>query len=251
MKTENLNNLAEKVIKTIEEKNIKPRPKWEFVLKNYFIWTVAVLALIIGSLAFAIIIYLIKSSDWELYQQINDGWLKFIILSLPYFWLFIFIALILLAYYNFKHTKKGYKYHLHLIVIITFILSLTGGSLFYTFGLGQYIDNIFEQQIPIYRQLMAHRYKVWQHPENGLLAGRIEKIISSNIFTLRDLNNKYWTVIHLTSQPVFEIKPELRIKMVGQIIDLNTFQAEIIKPLWPMRKGMGWRTRHLINERKK
>ncbi len=251
MKTNHLNNLAEKIIKTIEEKKIKPRPKWEFVLKNYFIWAAAIITLIIGGLAFAVIIYLIRNSDWEIYQQINSSWLEFIILSLPYFWLLTFMALIAMAYYNFKHTKSGYKYRFHLIVVVVFLLSLTGGSLFYVFGLGEYVDKVFEEQIPVYHQLMAHRYKIWQQPENGFLAGEVEQIISPEKFKLEDLNGNQWLVSYQMDSKQWQIKPGLRVKIIGKITSDNHFQAEIIKPFGYPHKGIRQLHGYLMHERKK
>ncbi len=251
MKTANSNNLAEKVIKTIENKNIKPRPKWEFVLKNYLIWTLAALALIVGSLAFAVIIYLIRNSDWDLYRQISNGWLEFVILTLPYFWLLVFIFLTLLAYYDFKHTKRGYKYRFHLIVMVTLIISLLGGIVFYNSGWAAYIDNVFEEKIPVYRQLTAHRYRIWQRPESGFLAGQIKKIINAHSFTLKDLNGKLWTITYYKKPAIMELKAGLKIKMIGKLTMPNKFEAAVIRPLGRMmHRGMG-RPKHLLNERMK
>ena len=54
--------LSEKIFKQIQEKNIKPKPKWEFVIKNWLILVSGFLFLIISSLVFAVIIYLIQNS---------------------------------------------------------------------------------------------------------------------------------------------------------------------------------------------
>jgi len=225
-------NIIESVLATIKKKHLKPRPRWEFVLKNYFIWALTALTLIVGSLAFAVIIYLIKNNDWDLYRQINDGFLEFIILSLPYFWLIFLASFVLLAYYNFKHTKIGYKYHFHLILGATILISLLAGILFYNIGLGHAIDSVFNQKFPVYRRLMLQRAKIWDQPDKGLLFGIIQSVQEPNALQLQDLKNKSWLVIYRQAHfpPQLILKPGLRVKIFGQKINQNTFRAQHIRP---------------------
>ena len=81
---------------------------------------------------------------------------------------------------------------------------------------------------------MLHRHKVWQQPDRGLLFGTIQVIHNNQQFKLRDLEQKDWTIFHSQSQnmprPIILV-PGMRIKTLGNQIDQNSFQAEIIRPL--------------------
>jgi heme/copper-type cytochrome/quinol oxidase subunit 2 len=114
MKTE---ELSQKVLETIKDKHLKPKPKWEFMLKNYIIWILSITSLVVGSFAFAVIIYMVRNSNWDLYQNLSGNLLGLILASLPYFWFIFLIIFILISYYNFRHTKSGYRYKFYLIVV--------------------------------------------------------------------------------------------------------------------------------------
>ncbi len=243
-------NIVESVLKIIEKQHIQPRPKWEFMLKKYFTWTLTAITLIIGSLSFAVIIYLIKNNDWDLYKEIPDSLPQFILLTLPYFWLIFLILFILLIYYNFKHTKQGYKYGFNLIIGSTILLSILAGTFFYNLGLGQVIDKVFDERIPIYRQLMLHRHKAWHQPDKGLLFGTIETAPENYQFKLRDLEHKSWLIIYSADnlpRPIILI-PGMRIKALGHQIDQDSFQADILRFLRPSPDKMFFmRLRHMAN----
>lgn len=233
-------DITQTVLETIKDKKIIPRPKWEFVMKNYFIWTVSIISLIIGSFAFAVIIYMFKNNDWDLYQQIGKNLLNFTLATLPYLWLIFLSLFIFLAYYNFKHTKSGYKYKLNLVIGGSIITSIILGILFYNIGFGQAIDNIFDEKIPVYRRLMMHRAAIWHQPDKGLLFGTIESIQAPDRFKLRDLKNNPWIVIHPSKdlRPLLILNQGLRIKIFGEKINDDSFKAKEIRPLRKIPKKM-------------
>jgi len=90
-------NISQKVLEAIKNQKIVPKPKWTFLLKENLMWAFGIASLIVGGLAFAVIIHMVRNNDWDVYQDISGGLLQFILLTLPYFWivflaLFIFIA---------------------------------------------------------------------------------------------------------------------------------------------------------------
>src|SRR3989339_675703 len=100
-----IENLAQKIIHTIEDKKITPRPRWKFLLKNYSLWTLFGIATVIGSLAVSIIIFLLRHNEWE-YLPHNNIWITMFSI-IPLFWVIVLIIFVALASYNIRHTNKG------------------------------------------------------------------------------------------------------------------------------------------------
>ncbi|MFH1456895.1 MAG: hypothetical protein ABIF17_02135 [Patescibacteria group bacterium] len=228
--------LSQKVLETIQNKNIKPEPKWKYALRSWLIWVLSAISLILSSLAFAIIIYLLKNNDWELRNKVSRSIFEFIFLSLPYFWVIFVVLVIILVYYNFLHTKKGYKYKWHIIIFVSLFASIVLGILFYSFGIGQVVENELNSHLFIYQKMMRHRLDMWQRPERGVLPGRILRIKSDNEFYLIDLKGHGWNV-HCEDN--LSIKEGQEVKMIGESIGQDNFKAMQIRPMRPwILKGM-------------
>ncbi len=237
--------------KTILEKikNIQPKAKWKFILKNYLAWIFGALSLLIGAITTAVIIYIIQNNDYGLYRLAHPSPLNMVAKTLPYFWIISLIIFIIIVYYNLKHTKKGYKLELYKISIIVILASIFLGIIFYNLGLGEKIDHGFSQRLPFYRQMMRPRQMIWLETEQGLLAGKIINLKNPENFTLLDLNNQEWEVIKLENNQLplppnffpnnFNLQIGLDIKAFGKKIDQNHFQAFIIRPLKPSFPGPG------------
>ncbi len=190
-------NLTQKIIEKIEQHKLKPKPKWEFILKEYFVWALATISLIIGSLGFAVVIYMIKNNDWDLYDRVSPSLFSFVFASLPYFWIILLAIFILLVYYIFRQTKAGYKHRIVLIFIFSIVLSILLGTIFYSTGLGAKLERQFDERLPIYRRLMDTRMRMWDRPkDSGILAGRILNILNQQELNLEDLHNRHWIVIY-------------------------------------------------------
>ena len=234
-----MQDLSQKVIETIKDKHLKPKPKWQFLLKDSVFWGVGILAILIGGLSFAVIIYMFVNSDWDVYSQLSNNFLSFFLLVLPYFWLIILGIFILIAYYNLKHTKKGYKFSLKSISLFVLAISIILGIFWYNIGLGQAIDNALSNRIPVYRQYinrMQQRADMWQQPDKGLLVGIVTELeIEGSILKIKDPQGKEWNIVadRETLAPLLlssvNIEGNLPIIVMGQQIDDNQFQAEMIR----------------------
>src|SRR3989339_797248 len=98
------NNIPNQVLEKI--KNIKPTPRWQFLLRDYSV-------------------------------------LKFLLITLPYFWLVFLLLFLLAAYYNFKNTKQGYKFPFYKISLISILSSMLIGVFLYNLGIAQAIEDSF------------------------------------------------------------------------------------------------------------
>lgn len=231
-------DLIREVLEKIKAKNIKPKPKWEFIFKEYLIWILAGFSLLVGSLAVAVIIHMIRNNDWDLYRKVSGGLAPFIFATPPYFWLLILAAFIALAYYNFKHTKSGYRFSLRLLVAGSILASVFLGIFFYNVGLGWTIDKVFSAGLPFYDRLIFHRRMIWDRPEKGFLAGKIISDLGGGDFRLKDLDDKIWMVHRQISSTTPWVRSRERemIKIIGEPVDGFNFRVKQIRP-W---SGCGW-----------
>jgi len=234
-----MKNISNEVLKKIKDNNIKPKPRWYFITKNYFIWSIFGISIILGSFAFSMVLFIIKQLDWDIYHYIGDSFLKTVFISLPYLWLIFLILFTGVAYYNFIHTKRGYRFKFISILLISLIISIILGTGLYFNGFSERLENVFLEKIPYYNRLVYSCEEQWMQPKRGLLAGTIIEIgLPENNFMLMDLNNNHWKIE--ASKVIWKgkIAPAtgLKIKLIGKLIDANNFKAMEIRP-W--QKGQG------------
>jgi len=210
-----------KILEKIKKEHIKPKPRWEFLLKNYAIWIIFTSAVIIGSLATAVVIFMATHYNYV----VTENFLTEILIKLPYFWFIILIVFILIAIYNLKHTKKGYKYNIFLIIFLSIISSLIIGSIIYAFEGGEQLEDIFYRRVPFYQKIMQYRGKMLLHPEQGVIPGVIIEINGDDII-VQDFRGTVWNITTSTEQLIIG----QRIHLIGEMINELEFEIKKIEP---------------------
>lgn len=236
-------SLATRILARIKTNKISPKPRWQFLLKNYVVWSAGILSLIIGAAAVSVLIYLFKYNNWDIYDQTHKSLWEFFLLTLPYFW-FVFLGLfVFVVYYNLKHTKHGYRYPLYAIILTPIALSVILGSGFFLIGWGEKIDNVLGRQAPLYNHLINRQLAFWFNPEEGRLAGIVVYLAEGGeeIFYLIDPAGDNWKISNRFDQRPDQRFPEFLkigepVNLVGRIIAEGEFQAAIIRPLMPGRE---------------
>ncbi|MFZ4631628.1 MAG: hypothetical protein ACOYL8_00280 [Patescibacteria group bacterium] len=222
-----------KLLAKIKECKICPKPRWQFLLKDYTVWLAGILSLIIGSAAISVMIYLFKFNDWEIYEQTKKSFLEFFILTLPYFW-FVFLGIfVLIISYNLKHTKSGYRYTTFYVIGASVILSIILGTIFFFAGLGEKLDNILGSQAPFYDQVINRHVDFWSKPSEGRLSGVVIGIDDGGKFILIDRGGEEWLVNTEKSQPFTKeiIIISQPIRLLGEETDDHEFSAVKILPM--------------------
>lgn len=231
--------IGQKVLDKIKSKSVKPEPRWKFLLRDYSVWGLVGFALVIGAIAASVVFYMIFENDWEVYQNIENSIFRFVFYTLPYFWILVMILLIIVADYNFKNTKHGYRYRASVVVLSTFILSIAIGFVLHFWGgLGKTIDDTFAEKMPIYEKTfhkMSSRKRMWMNPEKGLLLGKITDVEDAKVptfFQLEDLSQTLWNVniAEAKFKDILEIKIGEGIRVAGVNIGENEFKAHIVFP---------------------
>jgi hypothetical protein len=230
-----MEKLCDKVLCKIKEEKIEPKPRWFFLARDYCIWSAFLFSVIVGSLAFCVVLAVSINNDWDIYGHLGRTFFQHLIFSLPYLWIILLALFLWLAYFNYKHTRKGYRYHAYTIFGLSIVSSIVLGSIFSASGMGTRIDRFLDQSIPNFKAVnccQTHE-KDWDQPEKGLLGGRIKDVVSQNDFQLEDFNGAIWLVQESAGTVVFEplrVSVGEEVKIIGREQQENVFWAEEIRP---------------------
>lgn len=240
-----IKQIGESALEIIKQKKISPKSKWQCLLYGRMAWALSLVFIVIGALAFSVVIYMVKNNDWDMYSHLGDSLVEFIIVTLPYFWIVLLILLICLAFFSSKFTEKGYRYRLVTLLSVGLLLNIGLGIIFYSIGFGRVIDSYLEDKVPVYNYMLINKAKMWTQPEKGLLAGLIISADKDQLI-IKDYKGNLWNIElaeNIIIKGRIEIVVGLKINIVGEKQDNNNFLAKEIRPLLGrgLRDGRGMR----------
>jgi hypothetical protein len=228
-----MTKLSEGIVGKIKQDNIAPAPRWHFLLKSYVFWGLLVISILLGSLSFSVIAHLVAIGDFDIFLYLQKNIMTSVVMLLPYFWLMSLAIFALVAYYNWKHTRLGYRFKRRWIFISSVVISTTLGSIFYAFGMGNAIDRIMVRALPFY-DLSKHsaRNELWLQPENGLIMGKIVSVDdATNQITIQDVQGNNWNIDENEILPMIgePIRKGKIVKVVGKKSGKNNFTAKEVR----------------------
>ncbi len=234
-----MENFSDKVLETIKQKDIKPRPKWYFLARDFTLWFLVILTTFLGGLAFSLILLFLRFQQLGLNYPRPLGKLDWLLASIPYAWLIVFFLLISVIYFNLKHFRKSYKYPAYVLIIASLLGSVIIGFITVGFDGHRQMNEEFSRRLPFYGPVFDARLNSWDHPNNGALSGRVESLGAGG-FILNDLHGHKWQIIFNQqdnfSKKTQEIKINQRVIINGQIVDQGIFLAEEVLP-WEGCRG--------------
>lgn len=227
-----MSELSDKTLKTLKERKITPEPCWHFIVKNYALWSLFLVSIIIGALAVTTIIFMLTDHDWDVYKYLDRSFFEHVFALLPYFWIAVFSLFIVIADYSLKNTYRGYRCGTLSVVGGSILLSALLGILLFMGGIDSEIHQIFSRQVPFYNSLVYVKEDVWTNAEKGLLGGELVNIENFNDFTLQDLNGKIWQIKGENLLWPYSSLPQKgeKVKLIGQVGGSNIFFAKIVRP---------------------
>lgn len=225
-------DISEKTLKKIEEENITPKARWRFLLRDYSIWLFFAISVGVGALAVSTIIFMLTSNDWDIYEYLDRSLFEHIFVSMPYFWILILLSFILVAYADFKYTRRGYRYEMYLIILGSVVMSLLLGLVIFFSGFGESVHNIFMEQVPFYNNLVSDKREVWSNPQKGLLGGQIIEVKDQDEFMVKDFTGRIWTI---EKEGIEFFNPELvrdgnEVELIGRLGPDNIFFVKEMRP---------------------
>lgn len=242
------NDFDQKLVAKMKEGGMAPKPRWHFLLKDSVIWASGTLSLLIGAAAVSIMIYLFQDNGWEVREQTHKSLWEFFLLTLPYFWIIFLGLFIFTLYYNLKHTKRGYRYPVWVIIVTSILVSVILGCFFALLGLGEQVDNILGERVPLYSQVVNRHMDFWFNPDEGRLAGIVTIKNDDNSFNIQDPRGDDWlVVVNADGFSAVPLPINQPVDLIGRILAENQFQADVIRLVRP---GRGFFARPEIRSRR-
>jgi len=227
-------DFSKDILERIKKEQIKPKSKWHFVLKDSVVWFVFAVSIVFGALSFSVILHFWEINDWDAYYRVNENFLAFVLLTMPYFWLVCFLLFVSVAYLYLRHTKTGYRLEFAKVVIWNLVLSLVFGAVLYSVGAGRQVENEFAKRASFYNDIRNGQEGVWLRPEQGVIIGKVMEIAADgNFLELDDPRQVVWTV-DVSGAEYFQgfiIREGFMIKVFGKKGEDNFFVAQEIRPL--------------------
>lgn len=208
-------NISDKTFKLITKNQIKPIPRWEFVMKNLGLWITLLVSLLILIIGISIS-----------YFGLIDN------LITPYLWYFIALIFLGSSFLLFNKTKRAYRFYSYQVLLPILFLGLVVGGVVFKLGLASKIDRSLESRSVLYRQMVPMRMVVWNNPQEGYLSGKITSINNNSDFKIEDFDNNVWNIsgtnINIRTRVQMVVGEE--IKLIGTQLSNNSFSATEIRP---------------------
>jgi hypothetical protein len=229
-----MGKISKDVIEKIKKSDIKPIPKWQFLLKDSFLWILSVVNIIFGSIGFGIIIYLLRNNDMVSEIRLANNFFEWIVFALPLLWILFTVVFLFISFYYFKNTEEGYRFNAVKILLFSTLISILFGSVLYTSGTAEKLNDIFGKNVPYYKHTMDVRNAMWSRPDEGFLGGNILSIDSEErILVLKDFNGVQWNIKYNNALIRGRVSLSVGegIKVLGESGEGNVFIAKEIRPL--------------------
>lgn len=224
-------NVSKKILAEIEKRHLSPKPRWQFLLKRWLFWALFIVSTFFGGLAIAIIIFIFLDHDPNVSLYLHQTMFEDILLTIPYVWLVMFSLFIIVSWYTFRHTKKGYRHRTILIVTFSLLISVILGLLLNTIDVGERIHDFLMQNVPYYNTIIRTLEDEWSQPQKGLLGGVIiETKEKQDYIVIRDFRGNIWhiDIASVQQQGEVNLKVDSKIKIVGEIESPGIFIAHDI-----------------------
>lgn len=209
-------NIKEAVLDRLKEDSVAPRSKLWFYSAEYVVWFLWGLSVLLGAIAFSVIemVWSVRSPD--IYMVTHESSLEFVLYVLPYIWLSIFAIMTVVAYYNLRQTKRGYKYPFTHIIVSCFLFSVVGGLVLQAAGIGSAIDRELGKRMPIYTSQEKLERELWQVPNEGRIVGVLTEQHPSYV-DFADLDGTIWQLVinELHQSDKEQLLEAKRVRVIG------------------------------------
>lgn len=234
-----MGKVSKNVLEKIKKTGIKPIPKWQFMLKNSFVWGLFIVNLVLGAIGFAVVIYLLVNNDavWDF--SLTTNIFQWILLAIPVAWIALTLFFLFVAYYNFKNTEDGYKTAVWSKLLINIGIAVLLGLILYTSGFSARMNRHLSDSIPFYSHTLDVREEVWMRPEEGFLSGDILSV-NEKAIQLKDLDGNEWSIGYEDAAVKYRVVLDVgeRIKILGNVVSEKVFEASEIRPWSGQGRGM-------------
>jgi hypothetical protein len=223
--------LKDSLFERIESEKVCPHSRLFFQSREFLVWSSWLLSVVVGAFAIAVTMFVVVHGQYAFYEATHENFFTFIMEALPYLWIVTFALMVYVAVYNIRHTKRGYKYPLWMIMASSVVLSFAGGSVLQLLGFGYEIDEQLGKYAGFYTSQGKFEQRLWQDPDDGRLVGKqtYSTLSPTTTVIFNDVNGQSWTMnISELSQPDIEtLASQKVVRLLGKPIneDMRLFHV--------------------------
>lgn len=189
-----MKDLIKDTVAKIKKQGIAPEPRWRYLLKKYGLWSLFLAVIFLGASSLSIAFEMLWQLDWDLYRFAHQSALIYSLKLIPYFWIILIGAFLVLAFFDLRKTETGYRFGWLKMSVVSIGGIIALSFVFSSVGLGEKLNTILAKDMPYYgRHMMMTKEKQWMQPENGFLAGTLT-VIADKELEIIDLNGRKWKV---------------------------------------------------------
>lgn len=188
-KNDHMQDISQKVLNTIADGKVKPRPKWHFFLQEGGVWVLGAAATLCGAAAISGTLFVFVTAPLRFYPATHESLIRFWADFLPLLWIVLFVTFIFVTDYVIKKTKRGYRYNIVVVTVTSAALSMLIGYVGFLLGMGEFLENRVGQSIPFHTPVRVATQRAFHQPEQGLLVG---EVLLGERATLRTLDGIVW-----------------------------------------------------------
>lgn len=166
-------SVSASILARIAGEHITPTPRYAFLLRDSFLMLLVLLTIFMGTLAVAVMIFVMLSANYALYEATHSNFTTFLFDALPVIWALSFLALTMLLYTQLRLVKRGYRYSAISVIGGSLLLSCIGGLVLNGIGFGFALDQFLGKQVTMYRSMEKMELSMWQMPSSGRLVGKL------------------------------------------------------------------------------
>lgn len=226
-----------RLLEKIKAEAIQPKPKIYFSLKSIGLWTLLFGSILLGAIAFSIVLYAYQQSGLDIPDLLAQSRTALFLALTPLLWVLFLFLFLALAIWLTRATPRGYKLTWAYIILISVLLSMTVGYICFKAGGAEYIDKTFYFSRLDLPSIENQKRKIWSNTEQGLLSGVIKEA-GDSLMVLEDFRGKVWTlnISNTFIRPRVNYQAGEKIKCLGQLSPDGEYIVTEIRP-WVGRKG--------------
>jgi tryptophan-rich sensory protein len=226
-----MENFEDKVLKEIERRNLKPRPFLYFLGKRSVFWSLAVVSIILGSIAAATSLFLALDQYYNSGRELDEIPFDNVAAFAPFIWFGLFAILGISAQRSFAATRDGYRYRPSRVIALVFVLTSAFGALLYSLDAGGAAHKFLISRFRAYAEYTTIPYDLWSRPSEGYLGGEALRETATEI-VVKDFHGVEWIVDISAAQSMLDkpAREEGDIAVRGHVSGEHRFKATVVAP---------------------
>ena len=132
-----MNELSDNILNKLQAQGVTPTPRWHFLLTRSVFWTLAIVSVLIGSMAFAVGIFVFIDNSEVTPAAMEQSQIADVAQNIPFIWLAVLLLFTISAYFGFRNTRTGYRYATAKVILAVVLASILLGLALDEFDFGQ------------------------------------------------------------------------------------------------------------------